>query len=290
MTERSIEKRPHNIGLRFSRHYDGDSYENQREQFEKFLRDHHNAFQMHLITIEDIITFREMLNLHEINTGLAGSQTFQECYLQTMADFQNVTRWRFAALNGQNRLSAALSFMIGCNYDLQDWMLKPASIDPQQILDVHAVDEGDENLTKGYTIYGQLVGTIPQKQDLLAYIDRSRIRSKLTCGVRFNPSLEVRILSHNVTLMKQPSVSIILECLQNIRQKRAVDERMLSNTSMSAKCSQIVLIIRDEIIKSHHSCIAFHKLYRGMHSKPSASFNEKYPDYKSESEADGEFC
>ena len=117
---------------------------------------------MHLTTIKDLMIFREMLNLDDIGSTFDDTKTFQECYLKTMIDFQVFTCWRFAALNGQNRLSAALSFMIGCNYDLQDWTLCPGSINPQKILDVHAVDEGNEDVRRSYTIYGQLVYSFPQ--------------------------------------------------------------------------------------------------------------------------------
>jgi hypothetical protein len=288
LTERSLEKSRHFVGLRFGDDYAGDAYQNQRDKFEKFLQNHQNAFSLHLTTKDRLVEFRDMMGLHEMVSSFDDSKSFQECYFCTMIDFQKITRWRFGALNGQNRLAAALSFMIGCNYDLQDWGLSPGEIDPLLVLDVHASDnEGVVN--KGYTIYGQAVEAIPQQQDLLLFIDRSRITPRLTSGVVFHPSLEIRLLSRAVNDLETPSVSALLDCLQSISQKRAVDERMLSNTSMPAKCSQIFQVLCDEIVLSHQQCLEFHRSYKGHHYKPTESFMIEYPDYCSESEDEGMF-
>ena len=204
-----------------------------------------------------------------------------------MIDFQLFTQWRFRALNGQNRLAAALSFMVSCNYDLQDWVLSPGAIDPFLTFDVQGLDDEVGGLNKGYTIYGQTVEAIPQQQDLIVYIDRSREKPKLTSGVLFYPSMEIRLLSHSVNDLNEPSVPVLLDCLQAISQKRAVDERMLSNTSMPAKCSQIFQVICDESIWSHQQCLNFHREYKSSLSKPSDSFKTQYPGYCSESEDKG---
>ena len=62
-------------------------------------------------------------------------------------------------MNGQNRLSAALSFMIGCNYSLQDWRLKPCSIDPWKTLDDSGLVDLTDDSIKEYKVYGQVVGS-----------------------------------------------------------------------------------------------------------------------------------
>jgi hypothetical protein len=288
LTERSAEKRRHYVGLRFLDESGSSQYEHQRTQFSEFLESFKDVFQMHLTTIGALTDFRSKTKLDEFKSDYDEKKTFQECFMTTMIDFQKIiTRWRFGALNGQNRLAAALSFMVGCNYDLQDWILSPAGIDPMKALDIHASEGGDEEINKGYKIYGQMVDAIPQQQDMLIYIDRSRTNPKMTSGVRFYPSMEVRVVSHDITFVERPSVSALLECLQAISQKRAVDERMLSNTSMPAKCSQIMQFICDEIVTCYQQCQNFHRQYQGTHMKPSDAFRIQYPDYKSESESEG---
>jgi hypothetical protein len=292
LTERSSDKRRHNIGLRFEDDATLSHFEHQKNMFVAFVKNNKDLLQLHLTSKEALTNFRSKWNLDEESSDYDEQKHFQHCYLNTMIDFQKKTHWRFGALNGQNRLAAALSFMVGCNYDLQDWVLRPASIDPQKALDIHVSEEDDDDINKGYKIYGQIVDAIPQQQDLLVYIDRARHNPKMTSGVQFYPAMEVRVISNDIGLIENPSVSRLMECLQEISQKRLVDERMLSNTSMPAKCSQIMNVICDEIVKTYQQCQDFHRQYQGTHMKPSNAFLLKYPDYRSESDDEGDslFC
>ena len=87
--------------------------------------------------------------------------------------------------------------------------------------------------------------------------------------------------------MIKPSAGKLIEILREISQRRAVDERMLSNTSMAAKCSQILTVICDEIQRSYTDCLAFDKEYKDTNNKPSEDFLDRYPNYHSKSNDDG---
>ena len=289
LTERARDKCQHEVGLRFKIEGSDTEYENQCRMLATFFENKIDAFQMHLVSVNDIVRFRELFGLVDSSNGFNPQETFQSCYLKTLCDFQETTRWRFAAMNGQNRLSAALSFMIGCNYSLQDWRLKPCSIDPWKTLDESGLIDLTDDSIKEYKIYGQIVGSIPSPQAFMDHINRARIRSKFTNGLRFNPSLDVRVVSNCVTKVPNPSISGFMNCLREISRKRALDERMLSNTSMPAKCAQIMQIIGDEIVFSFQQCLEFHQNYRGPLSKRSASFTTKFENYNSESDNEGAY-
>ena len=289
LTERAPDKRQHEVGLRFKIDGSETEYENQCRMLATFFDNNIDALQMHLVSVNDIVRFRELFGLVDSSNGFNPQENFQSCYLKTLCDFQETTRWRFAAMNGQNRLSAALSFMIGCNYSLQDWRLKPCSIDPWKTLDESGLIDLTDDSIKEYKIYGQIVGSVPSPQAFMDHINRARIRSKFTNGLRFNPSLDVRVVSNCVTKVPNPSISGFMNCLREISRKRALDERMLSNTSMPAKCAQIMQIIGDEIVFSFQQCLEFHQNYRGPLSKRSAGFTTKFENYNSESDNEGAY-
>ncbi len=190
-------------------------------------------------------------------------------------------------MNGQNRLAAALSFMVGCKYNLQDWILNPASIDPEKALDVHATNKDDDDILKVTQCMGKRWTLSHSNMILLVYIDCAWKNPNMISGVQFFPSMDIRVLSHDIKSLHQPSISKPMESLHAISQKRAVDERMLSNTSMPAKCLQIMHLICDEIVKCYQQCQDFHCDYHGAHMKPSNAFKIQYPDYRSESDCEG---
>ena len=287
LTERARDKGRHEIGLRFKIDGCDTEYEDQHATLASFFADNVEAFQMHLVTVPDLVRFRELLGLDSFSSEFNPRDSFQNCYLKTLLDFQEFTRWRFAAMNGQNRLSAALSFMIGCNYSLHDWRLKSCSIDPWKTLDDSGLVDLTDDSIKEYKIYGQVVGMVPSHQVFLDHINRARVKSTFTSGVRFNPSLEIRVISHDLSKIECPSITGFLQCLKEFSRKRALDERMLSNTSMPAKCAQIMQIIGEEIALSFKQCLEFYQNYKAPPSKRSQSFTTKFHDYKSESDDEG---
>ena len=125
------------------------------------------------------------------------------------------------------------------------------------------IDLTDDSI-KEYKIYSQVVGTVPSHQVFIDHINWARVKSKSTSGVRFNPSLEICVMSHDVTKIECPLVTKFLQCLKEISWKRALYEQMLSNTSMPAKCAQIIQIIGEEIVWSFQQCLEFHRNYKGL--------------------------
>lgn len=142
--------------------------------------------------------------------------SFEECYLNTLIYFQKMTRWRFGALNGQNRLSAALSFMVGCNNNLQDWALVPGQIDPEKVLDIYVEHHSNEDFSMEYIINGQVVQAVPSSNDFIAYIKRSWRNPKKTLGMKFFPTIEVRVIADRVLDLENPSILHLLQSLVDI--------------------------------------------------------------------------
>lgn len=132
-----------------------------------------------------------------------------------------------------------------------------------------------------------MVQAVPSSNDIVAYIKRSQRNLKKTVGVKFFPTLEVRVIADRVLDLKNPSFLHLLQSLVDISQKRSIDERMLSNTSMAAKYSQVFQIIADEIIGAYNECVNFHHLYKGIPVKPPDSFITDYPGYQSETDEEG---
>eukprot|EP00804_Cyclotella_cryptica_P021573 CCRYP_005884-RA/>CCRYP_005884-RA protein AED:0.05 eAED:0.05 QI:1003/1/0.8/1/0.75/0.4/5/0/1380 len=284
LTERSHKKTQHTVGMRFKNEYEGGKYENIFDSLSVFVDQHKHAFQLHLVTAKDLVTFRSMVGLEQTSHGFDPSESYQWCFLRTLLDFQDYTVWRLGAMNGQNRLASGLSLCVGCNFDLQNWVLKPGSIQSRQLLDLNASEDEDTNVIAEHKIYGQPVGIIPPQNRILDYVNRARIGSKLTSGVRFSPPVELRVVSDYITNLERPTASLVIDELNQISQRRAVDERMLSSTSMPAKCASILTIVCEEIVRTYEECKEFHSSYQGTHCDPSAKFKEQYPNYCSESE------
>jgi hypothetical protein len=286
LTERSNARCQHYVGLRFIANHDTGEYESPQKGLVDLFQRFPEAFRMHLLTVDNLNEFRLKMNID--GPPLDAKKGFQACYFQLMIEFHGYTSWRCFPLNGQNRMCAALSFMLGCNFDLQNWCLSPCSIEPQNLLDVHVQEnESLPGSGKTYSIFGQNVGTVPQKKDLLAYIDRARLRPKLTSGLKFIPSLEVRVISNSVANMDHPNLESVMIFLKNVSFKRAVDERSLSNTSMPAKCSPLFTVLCDEITKTYGACKAFEVLRKANNDDVRKLFVEKYPDYCSDSDVEG---
>lgn len=285
LTERSNDRNQHTVGLRFKK-TDG-TYENTFEKLKAFIQKHEKALKMHLVTVEDLVTFRKLIGIEESSHKFDADKPFQECFLATLLDFQDFTDWREGAMNGQNRMACGLAFCVGCNFDIENWALKPRSINSLRLLDEHiSDDDADDDVV--YKIYSHPVGIVPQQKQMIDYINRARENSKLTDGVRIRPPLELRVLSPHFANLFMPSVSVLIDEMNEISKKRAVDERMLSSTSMPAKFAAILSVICEEMIQIYKERKEFHTSYQGAHCDPPASFKEQYPDYRSESDVECE--
>ena len=105
-----------------------------------------------------------------------------------------MTSLGFEVLNGQNHLLAGLSFMLGYNYNIQDWILIPYSIQSETLFNVHFQEDQGFEFVKGCKINVHFVYLVPHTEDLLNHIDQSRMKPRQTSGGHFFPSVEIVLI------------------------------------------------------------------------------------------------